>query len=447
MKNTDVGNAELLVEHFGGELLYCPEMKSWYVWDGKRWIPDNGSIYQYAKQIAGIWEEEAMRRTDKEKKGLLKFASYCSSLSGLKSMIQIAQTDEEMQIGSSWFDRNHMRLNVDNGIIDLENIKCVDFDRREFITHKADVTYVKGKRNKQWESFFEDILPDRDVRRFVQTAVGYSVTGLTEEDKVFILLGDGCNGKSTFTSAIVNLLGTYASQASSDLLIHKHSSGPRNDMFVLMGKRFVSATETGESCQLNENIVKQMTSGERVSVNPKYKSQIEFTPTWKTWLSTNHEPTITGTDYAIRRRLILIPFSVQIPLGKIDVRLRTYFANDYEGRSGILNWILDGVQLWKKYGLVLPNCVLNFTKRYHEDQNLIGQFLTDMCVTARDAKVAKNTLFSAYVEYCKQVKEKYRSKNAFGRHLRGEGFTEIRNSQNRYWVGLKLDDRINILPD
>ena len=447
MKDTDVGNAELLVEHFGNELLYCPEMKSWYVWDGKRWVPDNGSVYQYAERVAEIWEKEAMGRADKEKKNLLKFASYCNSLNGLKSMIQIAQTDEEVQIGSAWFDRNPMLLNVDNGMIDLNTMGYMDFNTKEYITHKGDVTFVKGKRNHKWEEFLRDILPDADVRRFVQAAIGYSVTGLTGEDKVFILLGDGCNGKSTFTSTIVNLLGTYASQASSDLLIHKRYSGPRNDMFVLMGKRFVAATETGESCQLNENIVKQMTSGERVSVNPKYKSQIEFTPTWKTWLSTNHEPTIIGTDYAIRRRLILIPFSVQIPPDKIDVKLRTHLVNDYEGRSGILNWILDGVRMWEEDGLVLPKCVLDFTERYHEDQNLIGQFLTDRCVTDCDAVVAKNTLFSAYIEYCKQVKEKYRSKNAFGRYMRGEGFTEIRNSHNRYWVGLKLDERINILPD
>uniref|UniRef100_A0A6M3JVA6 Putative DNA primase n=1 Tax=viral metagenome TaxID=1070528 RepID=A0A6M3JVA6_9ZZZZ len=444
MKTSDANNAGLLIEQFDGNMLYCPEMRSWYGWDGKRWVPDSGQIYQVAKRVAGVWDNEAKECDNTTRKNLLKFSAYCESLVGLKAMIHLAQMDADIQINTNAFDRNPMVLNADNGMIDMEAMKYVDFDSREFITHKADVSYVRGARNKIWESFLEDIIPSEETRLFVQAAVGYSVTGLTNEDKVFILFGDGCNGKSTFVSTIINLLGTYASQASSDLLLRKRSSGPRNDMFVLMGKRFVAATETGESCQLDENVIKQMTSGERVSVNPKYKSQLEFTPTWKTWLSTNHEPSITGTDFAIRRRLLLIPFNVQIPSNKIDVKLRTYLANNYEGRSGILNWILDGVQLWRDNGLLLPEQVLNFTKCYHDDQDSIGHFVTERCIVEEGAMVAKNTLFSAYVAYCKQVNEKIRTKNAFGRYFKSENFSEVRDAQSRCWVGVRLDDRIEI---
>lgn len=446
MKRTDAGNAELLIKEFGDEVIYCPEVKSWYVWDGKKWAVDNGQIYQIAKRVAAIHEKMAVEAEAATKRRILKFAAYCESLAGLKAMIQLAQADQEIVVSTEWFDRNPMILNTDNGMLDLTSMKYLEFNRGEYVTNKANVTYVRGERNKAWEKFLADVIPDPDTREFLQTAVGYSVTGSVEEDKMFILYGNGCNGKSTFVSTILNLLGSYGAQASSQLLMHKRDTGPRNDMFVLMGKRFVAATETGESCQLDENLIKQMTSGERVSVNPKYKSQFEFTPTWKTWLSTNHEPAIMGTDHAIRRRLILIPFTIQIPQDKIDTRLRTYLANDYRGRSGILNWVLDGVSRWKKHGLSLPNQIENFTKRYHDSQNSIGQFMTDVCVMGDGFMISKNTIFSAYLNYCKRVNEKHRSKNAFGRYLKESGFVETRDSNNRYWVGLKLDDSVSIHP-
>jgi putative DNA primase/helicase len=330
--------------------------------------------------------------------------------------------------------------------VDLETGEWREYKANDYITNRAAVAYTRGAVNRRWEEFVARVMPDTGVREFVQTAVGYSLTGLTNEDKLFILHGNGCNGKSTFTSAILNMLGTYGAQASSELLLRKRASGPSNDMFVLLGKRFVSATETGETCQLDENLVKQMTGGERVSVNPKYKSQIEFTPSWKTWLSTNHEPVIRGTDEAIWRRLVLVPFNVTIGKSHRDPKLRTHLANNYEGRAGILNWALEGVIKWVRNGLIIPTQISDATAHYRQSQDPIGQFMQEMCHISQNVMVRKGVLYDAYCQFCLKNHDQPRTKNAFSRYMHFRGIGESRDMDARFWVGIELDNSVSILP-
>jgi putative DNA primase/helicase len=46
-----------------------------------------------------------------------------------------------------------------------------------------------------------------DLIAFLQTAAGWSVSGDTSEQSIFILYGTGANGKSTFLNVIQNIFG------------------------------------------------------------------------------------------------------------------------------------------------------------------------------------------------------------------------------------------------
>jgi putative DNA primase/helicase len=82
-----------------------------------------------------------------------------------------------------------------------------------------------------------------------------------------------------------------------------------------------------------------------------YGEFFNFTPTFKIFMATNHSPVIKGTDYGIRRRIKLIPFTTRIPEEKqnkhLDLKLR-------EEASGILNWLLEGTARWKWERLKAP---------------------------------------------------------------------------------------------
>ena len=65
---------------------------------------------------------------------------------------------------------------------------------------------------------------DQDLISYVQRAIGYSLTGSTAEQCLFILIGDGANGKSTFVNVMSKLLGDYSKAAASQTLVAKGST-------------------------------------------------------------------------------------------------------------------------------------------------------------------------------------------------------------------------------
>jgi putative DNA primase/helicase len=448
MKLTDVGNAERLLSMYGDELLYCPEMKAWYKWDGRVWrIDTHNSMLQLGKAVAQSYVKDADECTDHTRANqLIRWSSTSSNLQRLKAMIEVAQSEPDICTGVGVLDHNPMLLSVWNGTVELDTGKFRGFDRSDFITRLAPVQYRRGAKCPVWERFLADIQPDPDTRHFLQCAVGYSLTASTKEDKLFILHGDGANGKTTFINTILTLLGGYAAQASSHTLMRKRDTGAKDDLFTLMGKRFVAATETGESHQLDENLVKQITGGNRISVNPKYRTQMEFTPTWKLWLDTNYEPTITGTDHGIWRRLTKIPFQVTIKKANIDTKLRDHLMCDLDERSGILNWAIRGARDWGQYGLRESGIVISATSVYRGEQDSIGEFVKENCKRAPDLFIEKGELYASYVSLCHTIGEKPRSINQFGRQLKQAGVEERRVRTTRYWVGIDLDKSVLLYP-
>ena len=448
LRLTDSGNAERLIEMFGDELRYCPQTREWLIWDGRRWAQDTGNhIYTMARDVARSYEDTAEGMANKEGKAhelVIRWARSSESLRGIQSMIRLAQSHEDVVVGHEDFDRSPDHLCVSNGTVNLTDCSFRKFNSPDNITKLAPVVYTRGKRSKLWDIFMSDVVPDPDTRDFIQRAVGYSITGHTYEEKMFLLHGQGQNGKTTFTSTLLNMLGDYAAQASSSALIRSSSRGPNNELYVLIGRRFISASETGESGKLNETLIKQMTGMDRVSVNPKYKSQIEFIPTWKIWLSTNHEPSIVGDDKAIWRRMIKIPFTVVI--AKPDPKLKLTLLNDLDERSGILNWVLDGVRMWKERRLVLPDQVSQVTNTYQEEQSIIGQFIKEVCDCRKGVGISKSKLYEEYIKFCKSIREKPKSKNAFGRQIHEIGIGDSRNKNDRYWVGICINRAVSLNP-
>ena len=86
-----------------------------------------------------------------------------------------------------------------------------------------------------FDAFLKDILEtDQSLIDYVQRVIGYRLTGSTSEQCLFILIGNGANGKSTFGNVINKLLGDYSKVASSQTLVAKGSSSISNDLVDLV---------------------------------------------------------------------------------------------------------------------------------------------------------------------------------------------------------------------
>lgn len=352
----------------------------------------------------------------------------------------ITEAQHRVSIMPNDFDRFKFLLNAKNGVIDLSKDRIIPHDKQLLITKLAGSEIAETADCPLWEKFLNDIFcGDRDLIRYIQKAVGYSLSGSTQEQCVFFLFGNGSNGKSTFLEIIRALMGDYCVNAQVETLMttHKASGAASSDIARLKGARLVTANEPNEGMRLDEGLIKQLTGGDTVTARFQYASEFEFTPEFKIWLATNHRPIIRGTDNGIWRRIRLIPFSAQLDEGKKDVALPRKLRAEL---PGILRWAVDGYKLYKQEGLRMPRAVKQSVDEYRTEMDVISMFL-QACCSVGDGSEASSTLYAVYCRWAADNNEYTMSHTKFTAELvKREGIGKIKKNDGRYFTGLSLQD-------
>jgi putative DNA primase/helicase len=441
--STDTGNMERLVYLYGSRFRYCRQ-RDWYAWTGKRWAADDmGMINRAAINTVRLFAKQAdqLASNEDEAEALKKWALKSEMRTPLSNMVFLAQSAKGVTVRVSEFDTNPWLFNVQNGTVDLHTGELRPHDQADLLTNISPVTYDPEATCPQWERFLDDIMAgNREMIDFLQRAAGYSLTGITTEHCLFLLWGTGCNGKSTFLETIKRLTGTYGRSADMNTFMERRYDGIPNDLAALAGARYVTATESKESRQLDEAKVKQCTGGDTVTARFLRQEFFEFTPQFKIWLATNHKPAIAGTDEGIWRRLRLIPFTVRIPDSKKDERLPAMLAAE---SSGILNWALQGLKDYQEYGLMEPAGVKEATEEYREAENWLSRFIDENVEQKNGGYVSARNFYNRYRSWAEETKEKVRSERKFAEALQAKGYaasqkTRRGKEQGRFYDNLEL---------
>jgi len=255
--------------------------------------------------------------------------------------------------------------------------------RDQLVTKIVPIVYDPDAKAPLWDAFLRRIQPEKDKRDFLQRHFGLSMTALKSSHMAF-LYGSGANGKSVLVDTIARVLSSYAAMLKIESITGTNKRGGADatpDLMPLLGSRFVRTSEPDQGMPLQESLVKQMTGGEPIQVRPMYGQQIDVTPTWKITMSGNHKPDIRGTDDGIWRRVMLVPFDVQIPREERDER---FGERLWAERAGILTWLVDGLLSYLEMGLAPPASVREATEDYREESDPLGRFLMTRCVITGD---------------------------------------------------------------
>jgi putative DNA primase/helicase len=434
---TDLGNAERLVARHGRDLRYVPGL-DWRVWDGQRWRADaDGEVVRrMAETVRAMPKESALEQGDEASAAFARHLLRSEGQPRIAAAVKLASVDAAVVSRVDAFDSDPWLLNVVNGTLSLRSGELHDHRREDLLTKLAPVAYDPHAEAPTWAAFLDRVFAgERPLLEFVQRAVGYSLTGLTTEQVLFLLFGPGANGKSTFEEICRRLLGDYAQQAPAEMFLEqRHSAGgAREDLARLPGARFVAAVETDEGRRLAESLVKQLTGGDTIATRKLYREIFEFKPTFKVWLATNHLPEIRGTDDAIWRRLRTIPFKVTIPEAERDGELVEKLACEL---PGILRWAVDGCRAWQTCGLKPPEAVADATASYRYEMDVLGAFLDERCSTGPELWVTSSELYTIYGYWADEAGETQLSKRTFGLRLRERGFEPGRRNGVRCWEGV-----------
>lgn len=438
---TDYGNAERLVDQHGPDIHWVFERGMWATYHRTNWqLDETGEVERRAKRVVrNIYREAAARPAEEadERAALGKHAASSEAASRLRAMIDLARSEGGITVHLTDFDRDPWLLNCQNGTVDLRAGNLRAHDRAELHMRITPVAYDPHATCPIWEAFLHRIMGGNEqVITFLQRAIGYSLTGVTREQVFFLLHGVGANGKSTFLETLAALLAGYAQQAQITTFLRKqHDEGIPNDLARMVGARFISAVEADEGVRLSESLIKQLTGGDRITVRFLHQEFFDFIPEAKYWFAMNHRPTIRGTDHAMWRRPLLIPFGVVIPDEEQDKGLKAKLQAEL---PGILAWAVQGCLDWQTHGLAIPEEVRAATSEYRAEMDTLAGFFEERCTLTKDAWVPSSDLYRAYREWSEEAGERYETEQMFGKKLTERGLTREKRSGKRCWFGITL---------
>jgi putative DNA primase/helicase len=432
---TDYGNAERLAKIYGDQLKWS-QAYGWSIWDGARWTRDDtGEHMRMAKSVARSIALEPIKNAGKQ-------AKKAESAGKLKAMLDLAASEKNIAIKSDSFDKNPWVVNCKNGTIDLKTGQLRPHHRNDMCSKLIPFNYEPTATAPRWEQFLTEVQPDKAIREFLQRLIGYSLTGIISEHILIILHGGGRNGKSVFTTAVLNVLGDYGVTVPSDLIMSKVSDSHPTEIMTLCGRRLAICSETNEEKSLNIALVKNLTGGDNITARLMRHDFVTFAPTHKLILMTNNVPKIKETSDAIWGRVKLIPWSQCFPEDKQDKKLSEKLLSE---REGILSWAVKGCLEWQRIGLSPPSEIASATAAYRRAEDCIGDFLAERCLIGKDYQESVQVIRSAYEKWSENQGERYpMSPRAFNARLETKGF-ERRAGRNKLlkiiektWFGLTL---------
>lgn len=436
----DTGNAEKFVDLFGDTIRYSHINKSWLYYDGRRWCGDmSGELRRMVDEVVEEMRThladyvESADDVDDMERQFFKHIKYCRSSRAKTAMLK--ESEHKVPISPAQLDAHPYLFCTTNGVINLRSGDITPHKREQYITKMSGIEYTDKMDAPRWTTFLNDIFAnDGELIRYVQKAVGYSMTGDISEQCAFFCYGTGRNGKSTFLDIISEIMGDYAVNIQPEtIMVRPNTGGPTSDIARLKGARFVTTVEPNEGARLNEGLLKQLTGGDRVTAAKKYENEFEFSPEFKLWMGTNHKPYIRGTDVGIWRRIHLIPFTVQIPENRVDRQLKHKLRAEL---PAILQWAVDGCLLWQKEGLKKPRAVEEASRDYQGEMDVLSSFL-GACTVQGPGEVKASELFAVYSAWARDCNEYEMSSTKFGREM-AKRFEKVKRETGMHYIGLKI---------
>jgi putative DNA primase/helicase len=437
---TDMANAALLAAEAEGQIAHADEMGHyWLIYDGTRLKEEpKHAIVPFVTAVAQRLYREAKAVVSKEQRKLkLKGAARLESRDGCHAAIDLAQAQPALRIKMAVLDQHPTWLNTPSGTLDLATGERHAHRFEDFITRVTTAPYDPAATCPQWDKFLEEVLPDPEVRSFMQRSMGYALTDSMHEQCLWLLHGSGRNGKSTFLNVIRRVLGCYAASThASTLMVKKHGDDKRNDLAALRGSRLVTVSEAEVGHQLAEALLKQLTGGDPLTARKLYAEFFTFQPTFKIYIACNSLPQVHGQDLAIWRRIHLVPFTVTVPLDRVDPDLVSKLVD--EG-AGILRWAVEGYAAWRQGGLQPPEAVRAATAAYKREADPLADFLEMHTVPGPALQSTAAELFTAYQGWAARTGTRFpMNQKMLGQALEERGYKPVKLAGARGWQGLSV---------
>lgn len=391
------------------ETLASEVLDGQYVWAaGMDWMSFDGIVWRDVTEVTALetvrtWALENFQTAAARLK--LDDRAAGAEVDGWKKVLSLSRQRAVLSMArgvvehrAEEFDADVDHINTPSGYLDIETGLVRQLGEAEMPTRVMGAAFDPDARSEVWEAFVGRILPDAEVRGFVQRVFGYSLLGKVREHVMPIFTGEGANGKGTLRDALMAAFGDYSLEVDPELLMSSNSPRHLTFLMELRGRRLVFCSETEKGRKFAESTMKRLVGGDPIQANRMRMDPITFDPSHTLIMCTNHLPQVSGDDPAVWRRILVVPFDVVIPVHERDGRLPERLQ-EADVQAAVLAWVYAGYRAYAVEGLNPPAAVRAKTDDYRSESDAVGRFLTERVQASVSERTTSKELYTAYLEW------------------------------------------------
>jgi P4 family phage/plasmid primase-like protien len=408
---------EATFKHRGDRAAYFRQQ--YWIWDGNRWqvVPDADVKARFASFIRGQLKTDLRGQNVPIPAVTAGLVSNTLLAIGGETLIPL-ETPQPSWRGENPGPQNWIAMR--NGILDVDAIMDGKDDVLRphsplwFSPTCLPFPFDPKARCPVWTAFLKRNMGDDPAKAaLLQQWAGYSLLPDTSLQRFLLMVGEGSNGKSVVCAVVVALLGEdNVSSVPLELFADKFR------LVGTLGKLVNVVAEVGELDRIAEGQLKAFVSGDPLEFEQKFKTPFTARPTARLMLATNNPPTFADKSDGIWRRVLLLPFNVQIPeQERIAGMDKPEYWRSRGELPGILNWALIGLTHLRKQGrFTVPENCRKAAEKLRVDVNPAKRFLTERYQQGK-GDVAKGTLYAEYRHWCEDNGHQPLASIGFGKEV------------------------------
>lgn len=358
-----------------------------YKWQGNYWMPQTGP--QGAKQAFNWLEANAAVAASN------RMAHSCHATAMLKSRPLPERGDDTIiPLLNCWIHATK------DGTFNV-----IAPDQERGITYLVAASLKNATIGKQYTpaalpaitaslfaKFITTSLPDKQQRDLVQEFAGYTLVSKIIWHKGQFWVGNGANGKSV----LIKLLETLHHKVASLQVEKLNQFG----LAAIHEASLAYVSETPKSLP-DAEIVKQMISGDRLSLERKGQDAFSYRPFAKVIFLANYLPRVNDQSDGFWRRFHVIEWKQQfgddVAIPDLEERIIA------EELDVFVDWCLEGLQrLLKRGKFYVPAHVTEAVNQERWMNDTVLQFKDTNFVVQSESFMSKNKVYEHYLEFIEE---------------------------------------------
>lgn len=270
-------------------------------------------------------------------------------------------------------DDSPSQVACSNGVYDVPADTLLPHTSERFNLQSVPFAFDATATAPTWEWFLNDVLP-ADAQTALQEFFGYIISGRTDLEKIFNLVGRRRSGKGTISTVLDSLVGPENCAAPSmPSLVGSFGEAP------LIGKTLATFSDISwgfRDIAEAVEIVKKISGNDARDVNRKNRDVWHGKLGVRFLIMGNDMPKFTDASGALAGRLINIQFPGSF-YGREIPEVKTRLLDEL---PGILNWALAGLaRLTANRRFTVPQTSEELTAEIRRQQSPVQGFLDDLC--------------------------------------------------------------------